>query len=114
MLEEMTTCANRGESFAFETTLAGKSYLHRFKQWQAAGYRIVLFFLALPNADTAVARVALRVSQGGHHVPEAVVRRRFAAGLRNFETIYRDIADEWAVYDNSGSVPELIQWGERK
>lgn len=114
MLEEMTTCANRGESFAFETTLAGKSYLHRFKQWQAAGYRIVLFFLALPNADTAVARVALRVSQGGHHVPEAVVRRRFAAGLRNFETIYRDIADEWAVYDNSGPVPELIQWGERK
>ena len=114
MLNEMEDCVRRGVNFAIETTLSGRSYVQRFKQWQASGYRVILFFLALPNADTAVARVAQRVLQGGHHVPEAVVRRRFAAGLSNFENMYRDIADEWALYDNSGPFPELIRWGEKQ
>jgi len=80
MLEEMTACANQGESFAFETTLAGRSYLRHIQQWKNAGYHVSLFFLSLPNAETAIARVAERVRQGGHSIPESVIRRRFVDG----------------------------------
>ena len=62
----------------------------------------------LPTPDMAVARVQQRVSEGGHEVPDAVVRRRFRAGWRNFKRVYRHLIDEWAVYDNSGSIPVLL------
>ena len=52
--------------------------------------------------------MAQRVTEGGHDVPEAVIRRRFEAGWRNFEQVYRDLVDEWAVYDNSGAVPTVL------
>lgn len=81
MLEEIDLCASRGENFAFETTLSGLSYLRRIGAWRAIGYRVSLFFLSLPNAETAIARVASRVRQGGHDVPEAIIRRRFENGL---------------------------------
>lgn len=84
MLEEIARCTQRGESFAFETTLSGSGYLRHIRHWRAAGYQVSLLFLSLPNADVAVARVAERVRQGGHDVPKAVIRRRFAAGLKNF------------------------------
>ena len=61
----------------------------------------------------AIDRVAERVRQGGHDVPSDVIRRRFAAGLRNFEQVYRDVVDAWAIYDNAGDEPVLINWGER-
>ena len=82
MLEEIAGCVRRGESFAFETTLAGFSYLARIRQWRAKGYHVSLFFLCLPDAETAIARVAERVRQGGHDIPAEVIRRRFTAGLR--------------------------------
>lgn len=75
----------RGESFAFETTLSGHGYLRQIRQWQARGYRVSLYFLQLPNAETAMARMAERVRQGGHNIPETVIRRRFAAGWTNFK-----------------------------
>ena len=56
--------------------------------------------------------VAERVRQGGHDIPEAVIRRRFAAGLRNLETIYKPAVDRWAVFDNVRREPVLIEWGE--
>lgn len=62
----------------------------------------------------AVARVAERVRQGGHHVPEATIRRRFVAGRRNFERLYRPRVDAWALYDNAGEQPVLLDWGERR
>jgi len=65
-------------------------------------------FLSLPSAEMAVARVSGRVAQGGHAIPEAVVRRRFDAGLRNFKHLYKPVVDAWVHYDNSGSVPVLI------
>jgi predicted ABC-type ATPase len=71
-----------------------------------------LFFLALPDADVAVARVAERVKQGGHHIPEDVIRRRFAAGLRNFEQAYKAAVDAWAKYDNVSESPTPLEWGE--
>ena len=114
MLAEIDECVRAGESFAFETTLAGLAYLGRIKQWQAAGYHVSLFFLRLPDAETAIARVAERVLQGGHHIPEAVIRRRFAAGLRNFESAYQPAVDAWVEFDNVGAEPMLIQWGENQ
>ena len=108
MLEEIHGHARKGDSFAFETTLSGRSYARWIPHWQEQGYRVKLFFLQLPTVEAAVERVAQRVAEGGHDVPEAVIRRRFRAGWRNFEMVYRDLVDEWALYDNSGQAPELL------
>ena len=113
MLENMAELAERGENFAFETTLSGSTYVRKIKRWQALGYHVTLFFLALPSPEMAISRVAERVRQGGHTVPDDVVRRRFVAGKRNFEQVYRDAVDAWAFYDNSGDEPQLINWGEK-
>lgn len=67
----------------------------------------------LGSPDEAIARVAQRVKQGGHHIPEDVIWRRFVAGKANFEKYYAPIADAWALYDNSGTEPVLLQWNER-
>lgn len=112
MLQEMDECVRKSESFAFETTLAGLAYVGRIAQWRTLGYHVSLFFLRLPDADTAIARVAERVKQGGHHIPEDVIRRRFGAGLRNFESAYKSAVDAWAEFDNVGEEPTLLQWGE--
>ena len=90
----------------------GIGYLRHIAQWRVQGYRINLFFLSLPNVEIAIARVAERVRQGGHDIPQAVIRRRFAAGLKNFHDHYRAAVDDWALYDNSGSTPVMLAWGE--
>lgn len=113
MLQEIAQCAARGKSFAFETTLSGLAYLRHIQAWQGAGYHVSLFFLSLPSAEMAIARVAERVKQGGHDIPEAVIRRRFLAGRRNFELHYRFVVDAWACYDNAGDEPTMIEWGEK-
>jgi predicted ABC-type ATPase len=110
MLAEIAHCAQRGDSFAFETTLSGLSYLKHIEQWRSQGY---LVSLSLPNADTAIARVAERVQQGGHDIPEAVIRRRFAIGRDNFQRHYQSAVDDWALYDNTGTEPVLVDWGEK-
>lgn len=112
MLEEIGQYARRGESFAFETTLSGLGYLRHIRLWRAQGYRVSLFFLSLPDAETAIARVAERVRQGGHDIPEPVIRRRFTAGRKNFEQHYRHAVDDWALYDNSGDIPIVLEWRE--
>jgi predicted ABC-type ATPase len=68
--------------------------------------------LTLPNVETAIARVAERVRQGGHDIPEPVIRQRYTAGKRNFERAYRATVDDWALYDNTGAAPALLEWGE--
>ena len=88
MLEEIDECVDAGHSFAFETTLAGLEYLKKISSWQHLGYQVKLWFLSLPNEDIAVSRVARRVLQGGHNIPEPVIRRRFKAGLANFHERY--------------------------
>ncbi|MGB5685232.1 MAG: zeta toxin family protein [Candidatus Electrothrix sp.] len=114
MLEEIAACVRREENFAVETTLSGLGYLRHIKKWRAQGFRVSLYFLALPNAETAIARVAERVRQGGHDIPVPVIRRRFVAGLRNFNQYYKAEADAWAKYDNAGAEPVLLEWGENK
>lgn len=112
MLEEIEQAAQQGESFAFETTLSGLGYRRHIAQWRLHGYRISLFFLTLPSVDIAIARVAERVRQGGHRIAEPVIRRRFITGWHHFEQHYRAAVNDWAVYDNSGSTPVLLEWGE--
>lgn len=114
MLHEIEQCAKRGESFAIETTLSGRGYLRHIAAWGVQGFRASLYFLALPNADTAIARVAARVRQGGHDIPELVIRRRFAAGWTNLQKHYKQAVDDWAVYDNAGTEPIMMEWGENQ
>lgn len=108
MLSEIQRRVRKGESFAFETTLSGHVYARLIPAWRNAGYRVKLIFLSLPNPELAIARVAARVAQGGHHVEKAVVRRRFQSGLRNFQGIYMEFVDKWEWYDNAGDTPRLV------
>jgi predicted ABC-type ATPase len=114
MLEEIDRNAAAGRSFAFETTLAGRTYAHRIPRWRAVGFSVKLVFLSLATVEDAIARVALRVRQGGHHIPEEVIRRRFASGMRNFLQIYRHQVDYWQWIDNSGTVWRLIEEGANR
>jgi predicted ABC-type ATPase len=113
MLQELARHFAARESFAFETTLAGRGYVHHIRTWQAAGYRVKLIFLQLDGPEAAIARVAQRVQQGGHHIPEETIRRRFAAGRENFTNLYAPLVDAWALYDNAGAQPGLLDWSEK-
>lgn len=99
--------------FAFETTLSSVGLAARVDRWRALGYEVHLVFFWLPSADLAVERVTGRVRDGGHHVPEDTVRRRFRAGLRNFFRIYHARVDVWRLYDNSTIDPAVIARGRR-
>lgn len=115
MLERLHHLAAQRLSFAFETTLAGRSFAPWLAQLIREGYRFHLLFLWLPSADLAVDRVKARVRMGGHDVPEEIIRRRYAAGLRNFFDLYQPIATAWQVYDNVGGfAPRLIADGEKQ
>jgi predicted ABC-type ATPase len=100
MMERLRDLAAARRDFGVETTLAGRSHGRWLRELRTAGYRAQLFYMWLPSADLAVARVAQRVREGGHHVAEDVVRRRFAAGRRNLDTLYEDAVDGWHMYDN--------------
>ena len=93
MLQQLALHVAARVSFAFETTLSGRGYLRQIAPWQAAGYRVKLMFLQLNSPQEAIARVAQRVKQGGHHIPDDVVRRRFYAGKLNFEHLYAPRVD---------------------
>ena len=111
-LREMEAHVARGEDFATETTLSGRTFVKRIRRWRAAGYRVAIIYLRLPSADHAVARVARRVREGGHDIPEAVIRRRFE---RSWDELLRPLpegCDEWRVYDNSGELPVLLEESE--
>ncbi|MBL7954276.1 MAG: zeta toxin family protein [Flavobacteriales bacterium] len=108
LLEALDRLAKARVDFAFETTLSGRTYLDRIRNWREAGYRIEIVFLRLPTVEFALRRVANRVKQGGHDVPAADVRRRFTRGLHNFDTEYKDLAHAWSMCDNDGPVPHLI------
>jgi predicted ABC-type ATPase len=110
-LIELNRLASLRVDFAFETTLSGLGYLKYLQRWKIAGYSIQIIFLYLSSPRLALRRIAARVKQGGHNVPRADVMRRFARGWHNFQTAYRPLADTWAVYDNSGTTPRLLEEG---
>ena len=98
MLAALEQAVAEKRDFVIETTLASKGYARRIPKWQAAGYDVSLHFLSLPDADTAVMRVARRVALGGHDVPGPDIRRRFARGLDLFERRYKLLVDRWELW----------------
>jgi len=113
MVQLIAEHVTRGDSFAFETTLADKSYARHIPGWRASGYHVSLIFLSLGSPELAIRRVVERVAQGGHFVPESIVRRRFLAGGTNFEGTHKPLVDTWANYDNSGNAPALLDSNEQ-
>lgn len=108
MLEEVGRLIRSGESFAFESTLSGKSYVRLIQQARSAGYAIRLFYLWIPDPALAVARIRDRVDSGGHDVPEPDVRRRYGRTLTNFFDIYRPLTDSVHFFNNTAEEPELV------
>lgn len=108
MLERMDALVERRASFSFETTLAARSYQRRIRSWREAGFKVYLFFLWLPSAEMAVARVANRVRQGGHGLPEETIRQRYSRGISNFRELYRSIVDYWECIDASQLPPGQV------
>jgi predicted ABC-type ATPase len=113
LLGQLEECIARRESVAFETTLSGKGWTRHIPRWQALGYFVRLYFLRLPDAGFARERVRLRVSEGGHDIPEATVESRFHAGLRHFTEVYQPLVDWWMLFDGSTSTPVLLEEGSR-
>ncbi|HEX7899939.1 MAG TPA: Zeta toxin family protein [Planctomycetota bacterium] len=111
MIRRLRELAEARRSFAFETTLASRTFAPWIDGLLSQGWRFDLFSLWIPSPNLAVARVDVRVRGRGHSVPEEVIRRRFRAGLRNFFRLYRPLATSWGMYDNSGSFPRLITQG---
>jgi predicted ABC-type ATPase len=110
MLGEIRRLASLRADFAFETTLSGRTYEPILRQFREQGYTIHLYFLWLPDVALNLVRVAHRVQQGGHNVPEKDVRRRYGRGIANFIQVYRGLADHWIVFDNSAMWPREIAY----
>ena len=114
MLARLRELADQRAAFAFETTLASRSFAPWIDQLRSRGYHFHQIFLWLPAPDAAVARVRQRVALGGHSVPEETIRRRYVRGLRNLFDLYLPLADSWALYDGSGTGgPRLVSRGLR-
>jgi predicted ABC-type ATPase len=107
MLERMAECEAAGLNFATETTLAGLSYVRIINRLREKGYDTHLAFVWVREVEFSIARVAHRVRMGGHNIPEAVIRRRFKAGLRNLFNVYRPLVTSWRIYENLKS-PSLV------
>lgn len=103
MLQRLQELADKRADFAFETTLASRTFAPWLKQLAATGYKSHLMFLTLPDAEAAIARVASRVSLGGHNVPAFDIRRRFVAGLKNLFNLYMPVVSTWQIFDNSNA-----------
>jgi predicted ABC-type ATPase len=101
MLRRLHELAERKESFAFETTLAARSYAPWFDRLRQQGYEIHLIFVWLRTVDLAIERVAERVRRGGHTIAKMEIRRRYRRGILNLFELYIPLVDTWAIYDNS-------------
>ena len=99
MLARLKALAADGQDFAFETTLASRSYAKWLRQLQSDGYRFSLVFLWLRHVETAIERVNARVRLGGHSIPEETIRRRFERGRRNLFELYLPLADAWRIFN---------------
>jgi predicted ABC-type ATPase len=111
VLRELDRLVEAKADFAFESTLSGLRYAKRIQSWKAQGYSIEILYIRLPSPQLALSRVAARVKQGGHSVARSDVLRRYKRGWANFLEVYRPLADHWAIYENSGSPPKLLERG---
>ncbi|MDJ1494252.1 zeta toxin family protein [Cytophagaceae bacterium DM2B3-1] len=108
MLMRMDTLMNSKTTFAFETTLATKSYKNRIRNARTQGYTIVLLFFWLRKVELAIKRVKIRVQEGGHNIETETIKRRYVSGIRNLFQIYLPLVDEAMLFDNSEGRYELI------
>ena len=108
MLHRIHELMSARVDFAFETTLASRSYVSQVKQAQLMGYQVSLLYFWLGSAELAIERVASRVSKGGHHIPANVIERRYYRGIYNLYKLYMPVCDEWTVIENMDLIPEVI------
>ena len=108
MLNRIKELLSNNESFAFETTLSTRSYIHTISQAKAQGYTITLLFLWLQNINLAKERVRTRVAEGGHNIEPEVIKRRYTKGIKNLFDLYLSIVDNAFIYDNSKGSYDLI------
>ena len=113
MLARMDELLQKRETFAFETTLATKSYKQKIEWAQANGYEVTLLFFWLDSPNMAKKRVAQRVAEGGHSIPSETIERRYHNGIVNLFAIYIDMVDICYIFDNSEGRKELIAQKER-
>lgn len=113
MLTRVKSLLAEGKTFAFETTLATKSYGPLVKEAQQMGYEVSLFYFWLSSPELAEVRVRNRVAAGGHNIPVDVIHRRYRAGIRNLFSIFMKIVDYWVVIDSSNPVPSKIAEGKK-
>ena len=114
MLKRIRTLLNQGENFAIETTLSTRSYVKFVEEAQQKGYRVTLLFFWLNSEDLAVKRVQGRVKEGGHDIPEKVIRRRYETGLFNFFKLYITQVHNWLFINNSGEFYEVVAQGDQQ
>lgn len=100
MLKRIDALAAQRASFMFETTLASLTYVRKIARWRQHGYVVALIYLRLPDVEMSIERVRRRVAQGGHGLPENVIRQRFAKSADYLERHYKGIVDEWYVWDS--------------
>jgi predicted ABC-type ATPase len=113
MLQRLHSLAEQRASFAFETTLAGRSYARWLRSLRTTGYMVHLVYFWLASPDLAVARVAERVSQGGHNIHEATIRQRYRRSVQNFFQLFRPVVHTWKVFDNTqAGLPQLVAHGD--
>ena len=108
MLERIDKLLEKEQDFAFETTLATKSYKNLIIKAKENDYHVTLLFFWLRTSELAIKRVETRVKEGGHNIPTPVIRRRYENGLKNFYKIFEPLVDEWIFIDNSGEPYEII------
>lgn len=101
MIEQIEKYAAQKITFAFESTISGKTYIDRIKRMKSEGYKITLFYIMLEDVEISLRRIEERVQKGGHNIPEEAARRRFPRSASNFLNLYSPLADEWQVFDNS-------------
>lgn len=112
MLQRIELLLNQRKTFAIETTLATRSYASLVKRAHERGFIVVLLFFWLPSPEMAVARVAKRVSEGGHNIPTETIHRRYWLGLQNFFNIFTSIVDSWSFFDNVDNPIEVANESE--
>lgn len=113
VLERLDALIAARADVVLETTLASRTHARRIRDWKAAGYRIELIYLRLTSVEASIIRVAHRVAEGGHGIPETTLRRRFPLSLQYLETAYKPLANDWKIYASGGETLELLDWGPR-
>lgn len=112
LIDWLHDLARAKRDFAFETTLAARTYAGWLRDLRSEGYEVYLYYYWLDSPETSISRVAERVRSGGHHIPSETIRQRYGRSIRNFFELYRPHLTAWRMYDNSGVAPRFVAFGD--